>query len=956
MSTSRRSFIAQIGAGLSLAQSLTAALDLKSLRSAPARVDLAGGGDGKSLKVDRAWSGDICKSKLVNNGKTAARVKQVVLFTAPLGMPTESHLYGESFQMLSQTAGTIERPMDLGYSELKHYKMPQPEGATAASGLLTLTPPNGAPVTLAFTSCRRFSGRFFLKSGTLEVAIDTEGLELAPGQSWELEEFTVTGSLASVADRIAKNHPPRGVFAKPPAGWCSWYCFGPRVTAKQVLDNLDTIAKTIPGLKYVQIDDGYQPTMGDWLETGQAFGGDVQGVLKEIRRRGFEPAIWVAPFIAEKGSHLFQQHPDWFMKRADGSPLPANEVTFQGWRRGPWYALDGTHPEAQKHLEKLFRTMRTEWGCTYFKLDANFWGAMHGGRLHDPKATRIEAYRRGMQAVLRGAEKSFILGCNHPIWGSFGLIDGSRSSADIKRTWKVFHDIARQNLRRNWQNGRLWWNDPDAIVLTGDLPLNEFHFHATSVYASGGMILSGDDLTKIPPDRLAMLQKLLPPTGIAAEFEDDSLRVGVTKLPGKRMVSLFNWGEAPQTLSFKLPEPSRVTDYWTGEDLGRHEGQFTAKDMPKHSARLLACTTPAAFDVKAFDRDRVLKAAKQYLTEAPKTVTASSSPRSAGGLHDFFSEGDYWWPDPKDPKAPYIQRDGMSNPGNFTDHRKFLMRLSVQVPALAAAWQLTKDARYAKHAGRHLRAWFVDEETRMNPSLLYSQAIQGRFTGRGIGVIDTIHLVEVARAIETLEGSPAFTKLEMAGVKKWFADYAKWMTTHTYGTDERDAKNNHGTCWVMQAAAYAKVTGNNELMAYCSDRFKTVLVPNQIAANGSFPEELRRTKPYGYSLFNLDALATICRILSTPSNNLWKFELPDGRGIRRAMVYMFPYIRDKKLWPLPPDVMYDKEWPMRHCSLLFAGEALGQSDYIELWKTLKADSDVEEVIRNFFVRQPVLWA
>ena len=141
--------------------------------------------------------------------------------------------------------------------------------------------------------------------------------------------------------------------------------------------------------------------------------------------------------------------------------------------------------------------MRNEWGCTYFKLDANFWGAIHGGRFHDPRATRIEAYRRGMEAVLRGTRDAFVLGCNHPIWPSLGLIHGSRSSHDIRRDWKRIADTARQNLMRNWQNGRLWWNDPDAIVLTGDLPEEEFRFHATAIYATGGMILSGDDLTTI---------------------------------------------------------------------------------------------------------------------------------------------------------------------------------------------------------------------------------------------------------------------------------------------------------------------------------------------------------------------------------------------------------------------------------------------------------------------------
>jgi hypothetical protein len=370
---------------------------------------------------------------------------------------------------------------------------------------------------------------------------------------------------------------------------------------------------------------------------------------------------------------------------------------------------------------------------------------------------------------------------------------------------------------------------------------------------------------------------------------------------------------------------------------------------------LLTASPVAAQDVADIDRARVLKAANKYLRELPVTITASRSSRSAGGLHDFFSEGDYWWPDPQNPDGPYIQRDGMTNPKNFVDHRRYLMRLSVQVPALVAAWKLTKDERYSKHAAKHLRAWFIDEKTRMNPNLQFAQAIHGRFTGRGIGIIDTIHLVEVARAVEVLKDSGALSKNDLGGVVQWFSEYLKWLTTSKNGVDEREAKNNHGTCWVMQVAAFARLVGNQELLDYCRNRFKTVLVPNQIAIDGSFPEELRRTKPYGYSLFNLDAMSTICTLLSSASDNLWIYSTEDGRGVARAVDYMYPYMNDKKSWPLKPDVMYDAEWPMRHISLLFAGRALNRPEYLALWKTLPADSNVDEVIRNFFVRQPVLW-
>lgn len=360
-------------------------------------------------------------------------------------------------------------------------------------------------------------------------------------------------------------------------------------------------------------------------------------------------------------------------------------------------------------------------------------------------------------------------------------------------------------------------------------------------------------------------------------------------------------------------------------------------------------------DVDAIDRERVVNAAQRYLLELPVTITSFTSPRSAGGKHDYFSEGDYWWPDPKNPDGPYIQRDGMSNPDNFTDHRHAMIRLSLQVPALAAAWLVTKEERYAVHAAKHLRAWFLDPATLMNPNLQYAQAIQGRFTGRGTGIIDTIHLVEVARSIAALENSKALSSDEHNGLKKWFADYLTWMTTSKNGQEERDAKNNHGTCWVMQAAEFASYTGNKELMAFCSNRFKTVLAPNQIAADGSFPLELRRTKPYSYCLFNLDIMATVCQILSTPEDNLWTFKLPDGRGMAAAMAFMFPFIANKKSWPHPPDVEYFDNFPVRQPSLLFAGLSLSRPEYLNVWRTLDPDPTVEEVVRNYPIRQPVLW-
>jgi hypothetical protein len=355
------------------------------------------------------------------------------------------------------------------------------------------------------------------------------------------------------------------------------------------------------------------------------------------------------------------------------------------------------------------------------------------------------------------------------------------------------------------------------------------------------------------------------------------------------------------------------------------------------------------------ERPRVLAAAKRYLTEKPVTVTATRATRSAGGVHDFYSEGDYWWPDPNDPNAPYIQRDGQTNPENFVAHRDAMRRLSVIVPALTAAYRISRDTAYARVAVAHLDAWFVSESTHMNPNLLYGQAIKGRATGRGIGIIDTIHLVEVAQAALILEQLGYLRGAQLVAIKRWFRDYLEWMTTHPYGITERNNGNNHSAAWALQVAAFSRFVGDTARLEEMRRFFTETLIPQQMAADGSFPKELARTKPYGYSLFQLDVMGMLAEAISTTTTSYWRFALPDGRGMQRALAFMYPYIADKKTWPKPPDVQYHDQWPVRHPALYFGGVALGERRYGDLWKRLDPDPTVDEVVRNFPVRQPVLW-
>jgi len=351
----------------------------------------------------------------------------------------------------------------------------------------------------------------------------------------------------------------------------------------------------------------------------------------------------------------------------------------------------------------------------------------------------------------------------------------------------------------------------------------------------------------------------------------------------------------------------------------------------------------------------VIAEAEWSMSQEPVTLVNHICYRSAGSSNEFYSEGDYWWPDPKNPDGPYIRRDGETNPDNFVAHRQAVIRLSKIVGSLTSAYIITKDEKYAEHAITHLNAWFVNPETSMKPHLLYAQAIKGRVTGRGIGIIDTIHLIEVAKSIPHLMSYNSKYNSQLEMVVAWFKEYTTWLTTHPYGLEEREAKNNHGTCWVMQVAAFAQLTKNETLLNYCRERYKKVLLPNQMAKDGSFPLETSRTKPYGYSLFNLDAFAVICQLLSTEDDNLWLYSTEDELSISLGIDYMTPFIKNKDAWPFMKDVMYWDYWPIAHPFLVLSAVAYDDCELLELWKKLDRRSEIEEVNRNWPVKNPILW-
>ena len=215
--------------------------------------------------------------------------------------------------------------------------------------------------------------------------------------------------------------------------------------------------------------------------------------------------------------------------------------------------------------------------------------------------------------------------------------------------------------------------------------------------------------------------------------------------------------------------------------------------------------------------------------------------------------------------------------------------------------------------------------------------------------------MEVVQGLLIMEHAAGMDTITLMHTRRWFEQYLHWLTTYPYGKDEMNAANNHGTCWAMQVASFAKFTGNQELMQFCRDRYKQVLLPKQMAEDGSFPLELKRTKPYGYSIFNLDAMGMLCQVLSTPQDNLWNYKTEEGKSIRKGIEFLHAYITAKNKWPYPPDVMYWNEWPVAQPFLFFGAIACHREDWFDTWKKLEHDPGVEEVIRNLPIRHPIIW-
>lgn len=510
------------------------------------------------------------------------------------------------------------------HSQSEYYGDPD---CLSSPWMLTLTEPGPAPqqLLLGFVSARSGLGEVALRRSrtvSIEARLGLEGRQLAVGETLVGDKLLIAVSrdeqtlLCRYTDLAATEMSARVPSGPVPSGWCSWYYYYTRVREHDVLSNLTALTERKLPVKYVQLDDGYQRTVGDWLSTNEKFPSGLGGLARQIKQAGFVPGIWLAPFFVQRSSEIFRKHRDWLLRDEDGTLRRIGYHPFWGIVAGQMYCLDLTHPQVLSWLRRVFSTL-CELGFEYFKIDFLFAGLRRGLR-SDPSLSPLEAYRQGLRVIRETIGDRFLLGCGAPLLPSVGFCDAMRISPDVKEDWRdpmvdlIAHgtgypsaELALHNcLTRAHLHGKWWLNDPDCVLVRRDksrLTLPEVQTLLSVMSLSGGMLLLSDDLRSLPKERLQLVQMALPPSGLTGraigvltdEKPQRFVYVGADRtgtLTG--LAALVNWQDGPRELvltaeSIGLPVGTyHAFELWTKRHQILHPGQSLALRVAPHGSAL----------------------------------------------------------------------------------------------------------------------------------------------------------------------------------------------------------------------------------------------------------------------------------------------------------------------------------------------------------------------------------
>jgi len=483
-----------------------------------------------------------------------------------------------------------------------------------------LRDPDGHSMLAGFAGAKQQSGVLSLQPAPpghrFTASTYIEGVPTMPGQTVvsetlllrfdENEGRAMSAYALEVATGMEASH-----WSHVTTGWCSWYYFFTHVGEEGVLRNLVSLSakRASMSVEYVQIDDGYQTHIGDWLTLNKKFPRGMRFLTDAIRSRDYRPGLWLAPFLVSEQSDVYSQHPDWVLR--DERDLPINAIHNWGTRN---YALDVTHPGAEAWLRHVITTMVEEWGYEYLKIDFIYAGALRGKR-HNRNMTSIQAYRYGLQIIRDTAAGSFVLGCGAPFLPSVGLVDAMRIGPDVAPFWgdegdpqgsaPALVNAVRSTLVHGWMHRRLWINDPDCLLVRerdSELTLSEVQTWTSVVGLSGGMVLMSDDVSQLEPQRAAYISLLLPPGGEAAEVlgpclasMSERMRLQVDRDWRSWVIAaIFNWSSEQQSRIFSPADwnidPDKLFhlfDLWTQQHWGPTAQAVDLGAVPAHGVRLL---------------------------------------------------------------------------------------------------------------------------------------------------------------------------------------------------------------------------------------------------------------------------------------------------------------------------------------------------------------------------------
>lgn len=491
-------------------------------------------------------------------------------------------------------------------------------------GLVTGQLTSADQFTAIGTDCRR-------EQAALQVICQADGVRLAPGEQmaseWvylQIVDLRDDDPLADYAVAVGRQMRAR-VPAQVKTGWCSWYYFFQNVREEDFIANLDHLAQLqdeLP-LQVVQLDDGYQTDVGDWLSINDKFPHGLTWLSQQVKARGLTPGLWLAPFIVKPTARMEDEHPDWLLKDKRGRPVSSG---YNWWQ---WtHALDMTHPGAQDYVRQVIETAVREWGFPYLKLDFLYAAALPARR-YDSRTTRAQALRQGLELIRAAAgDETFLLGCGCPLGPGIGIFDANRIGPDVAPTWRprVFgtqiffgqepglpaaRNAIRNTLARSALHGRWWHNDPDCLLARSEpagkdevgLTENEVCSLASIIGLSGGLVLSSDNLPALPPERRRYLTALLPALGQSAApldlLHSDLPDVYVLRMQREWdewvVVGLFNWADHPRRLALNLARlrlPAapiyHAFDFWNERYYRVSGGQLVFDNVPPHGCHVVA--------------------------------------------------------------------------------------------------------------------------------------------------------------------------------------------------------------------------------------------------------------------------------------------------------------------------------------------------------------------------------